>query len=149
MLGRRIKRILRDRRGSTAPELLGSVFIITINFVTFLVMLMYIMQYFQMTTAVRKMTREVEISGDPSSVTSGALNSWLGTNDAHLTVNSVRVLDEGGAEYVPSTHKLKDRFVVSVKAGYTIPLITTGGKMRGPTLPMNVDMKGMVEYYAK
>ena len=145
-MARRLRKFLKDKKGSAAVEFIGSVTVLILIFATLLLSFVYIAQYYNASYICRRVTRSIEIDGYYSASEVNELAERMGGDSLDGLSITVTPL----APYFADTKiQLKDEFEVRLSASYRIPVSNFNDSVYYITLPINVGIRGRSEVYWK
>ena len=141
---RKLKRLLTDRRGSEAVSFLLTTAILLCIFATIVTAFVYISQSYNAAYLCRKVTRQIEVTGEYDRTEIDSLLSEIEGGDLqNLEINVT-------ADYFAENKiQLCEDFTVKLTADYKIKIVQVGSKTLELSLPIRVQVGGMSEVYFK
>ena len=141
---RKIKRLLTDRRGSEAVSFLLTTAMLLCIFATIVTAFVYISQSYNAAYLCRKVTRQIEVTGEYDRTEIDSLLSEIEGGDLqNLEINVT-------ADYFAENKiQLCEDFTVKLTADYKIKIVQVGSKTLELSLPIRVQVGGMSEVYFK
>ena len=144
MVVRKLKSLLTDRRGSEAVSFLLTTAILLCIFATIVTAFVYISQSYNAAYLCRKVTRQIEVTGEYDRTEIDSLLSEIEGGDLqNLEINVT-------ADYFAENKiQLCEDFTVKLTADYKIKIVQVGSKTLELSLPIRVQVDGMSEVYFK
>ncbi len=144
MVVRKLKSLLTDRRGSEAVSFLLTTAILLCIFATIVTAFVYISQSYNAAYLCRKVTRQIEVTGEYDRTEIDSLLSEIEGGDLqNLEINVT-------ADYFAENKiQLCEDFTVRLTADYKIKIVQVGSKTLELSLPIRVQVGGMSETYYK
>ncbi len=144
MVVRKLKSLLTDRRGSEAVSFLLTTAILLCIFATIVTAFVYISQSYNAAYLCRKVTRQIEVTGEYDRTEIDSLLSEIEGGDLqNLEINVT-------ADYFAENKiQLCEDFTVKLTADYKIKIVQVGSKTLELSLPIRVQVGGMSEVYFK
>lgn len=141
---RKIKSLLTDRRGSEAVSFLLTTAMLLCIFATIVTAFVYISQSYNAAYLCRKVTRQIEVTGEYDRTEIDSLLSEIEGGDLqNLEINVT-------ADYFAENKiQLCEDFTVKLTADYKIKIVQVGSKTLELSLPIRVQVGGMSEVYFK
>ena len=141
---RKLKRLLTDRRGSEAVSFLLTTAILLCIFATIVTAFVYISQSYNAAYLCRKVTRQIEVTGEYDRTEIDSLLSEIEGGDLqNLEINVT-------ADYFAENKiQLCEDFTVKLTADYKIKIVQVGSKTLELSLPIRAQVGGMSETYYK
>ena len=141
---RKLKSLLTDRRGSEAVSFLLTTAILLCIFATIVTAFVYISQSYNAAYLCRKVTRQIEVTGEYDRTEIDSLLSEIEGGDLqNLEINVT-------ADYFAENKiQLCEDFTVKLTADYKIKIVQVGSKTLELSLPIRVQVGGMSEVYFK
>ena len=141
---RKLKRLLTDRRGSEAVSFLLTTAMLLCIFATIVTAFVYISQSYNAAYLCRKVTRQIEVTGEYDRTEIDSLLSEIEGGDLqNLEINVT-------ADYFAENKiQLCEDFTVKLTADYKIKIVQVGSKTLELSLPIRVQVGGMSEVYFK
>lgn len=141
---RKLKSLLTDRRGSEAVSFLLTTAILLCIFATIVTAFVYISQSYNAAYLCRKVTRQIEVTGEYDRTEIDSLLSEIEGGDLqNLEINVT-------ADYFAENKiQLCEDFTVKLTADYKIKIVQVGSKTLELSLPIRVQVGGMSETYYK
>ena len=141
---RKLKSLLTDRRGSEAVSFLLTTAILLCIFATIVTAFVYISQSYNAAYLCRKVTRQIEVTGEYDRTEIDSLLSEIEGGDLqNLEINVT-------ADYFAENKiQLCEDFTVKLTADYKIKIVQVGSKTLELSLPIRVQVDGMSEVYFK
>ena len=141
---RKLKSLLTDRRGSEAVSFLLTTAILLCIFATIVTAFVYISQSYNAAYLCRKVTRQIEVTGEYDRTEIDSLLSEIEGGDLqNLEINVT-------ADYFAENKiQLCEDFTVKLTADYKIKIVQVGSKTVELSLPIRAQVGGMSETYYK
>ena len=141
---RKLKSLLTDRRGSEAVSFLLTTAMLLCIFATIVTAFVYISQSYNAAYLCRKVTRQIEVTGEYDRTEIDSLLSEIEGGDLqNLEINVT-------ADYFAENKiQLCEDFTVKLTADYKIKIVQVGSKTLELSLPIRVQVDGMSEVYFK
>ena len=141
---RKLKSLLTDRRGSEAVSFLLTTAMLLCIFATIVTAFIYISQSYNAAYLCRKVTRQIEVTGEYDRTEIDSLLSEIEGGDLqNLEINVT-------ADYFAENKiQLCEDFTVKLTADYKIKIVQVGSKTLELSLPIRVQVGGMSETYYK
>lgn len=141
---RKLKSLLTDRRGSEAVSFLLTTAILLCIFATIVTAFVYISQSYNAAYLCRKVTRQIEVTGEYDRTEIDSLLSEIEGGDLqNLEINVT-------ADYFAENKiQLCEDFTVKLTADYKIKIVQVGSKTLELSLPIRAQVGGMSETYYK
>ncbi|MEG1108431.1 MAG: DUF4320 family protein [Oscillospiraceae bacterium] len=141
---RKINRLLKNKRGSEAVGFLLTTAMLLCIFASIVTAFVYISQSYNAAYLCRKLTRQIEVSGQYDRP---AIDSFLAKAEGDDLQNlKVEVL----ANYFSENKiQLCDSFTLKLTGTYKIQLVQLGSKVIELSLPIRAQVGGMSEVYWK
>ena len=141
---RKLKSLLTDRRGSEAVSFLLTAAILLCIFATIVTAFVYISQSYNAAYLCRKVTRQIEVTGEYDRTEIDSLLSEIEGGDLqNLEINVT-------ADYFAENKiQLCEDFTVKLTADYKIKIVQVGSKTVELSLPIRAQVGGMSEVYWK
>jgi len=139
---RKLKSLLTDRRGSEAVSFLLTTAMLL--FATIMTAFVYISQSYNAAYLCRKVTRQIEVTGEYDRNEVNSLLSQI--DDGDLQNLEIEVIADYFAE---NRIQLCEDFTVKLTADYKIKIVQVGSKTLELRLPIRAQVGGMSETYYK
>lgn len=141
---RKIKGLLRDKKGDEAVSFLLTTAMLVLIFVTLISSMIYIMQYYNASYLCRRAVRSIEVTGlydetETMNIISDMSNDSL--EDIDIQVDAVY--------FSGNKIQLRQTFNVTLTANYRITVLRFGDDPIQIILPIEVKVAGMSEVYHK
>ncbi len=141
---RRIKKLLKDQRGSEAVSFLLTTAMLICIFATIVTAFVYVSQSYNASYLCRKITRDIEVNGAYNQSQVEKLLTQIENDDLkdlQVEVNTNYLADK--------KIQLRDSFTVRLTGSYNIHLIQIGSETVELPLPIKVQVRGMSEVFWK
>ncbi len=141
---RKLRACLRSGKGSAAVEFIMTAAMLILTFAVLISALIYVTQYYNASYICRRVVRTIEVTGEYDEQAVNSLANELGGG----TMDGLSIQVE--ASYFRD-HKiqLRDEFIVSLSAGYVIPILQFGNNPVEIRLPIMIRLSGRSEVFWK
>ena len=141
---RKLKNLLTDRRGSEAVSFLLTTAMLLCIFATIVTTFVYISQSYNAAYLCRKVTRQIEVTGEYDRIEVDSQLSQI--EDGDLQNLEIEVTADYFAE---NKIQLCEDFTVKLTADYKIKIVQVGSNTLELSLPIRAQVGGMSEVYWK
>ncbi len=141
---RKLKRLLTDRRGSEAVGFLLTTAMLLCIFATIVTAFVYISQCYNAAYLCRKVTRQIEVTGEYDRTEVNSLLSQIEGGDLQNLE-----IDVAADYFTENKIQLCENFTVKLTADYKIKVVQVGSETLELSLPIRAQVGGMSEVYFK
>ena len=139
---KRLRCLLREKKGDEAVSFLMTTAMLVLIFAVLVSAMIYIMQYYNASYMCRRVVRSIEITGVYDEAKTRSLISSLSGSDMEDIQIQVDAVYYSGRKI-----QLRQTFSVTLKGSYRITILTLGGNPVALDLPIAVKVAGMSEVY--